>query len=106
MEMQGPGGSQPLQLAFEYFPDDHKITYQSVNSAIFQTQGEYDLKDEGSSTLIDLHQSSKVLMQFNVPDAVAKQFIEGIFIAQLETLKKALNITTAEESEDEDQDAP
>ena len=37
-----------------------------------------------------------------VPDGVVKQVIRGVFVAQLEDLKNALNLTEADNGEDTD----
>ena len=37
-----------------------------------------------------------------VPDGVIKQVIRGIFVSQLETLKRQLNITTTDASDNDD----
>ena len=38
-----------------------------------------------------------------VPDGVIKQVIRGVFLAQLEGLKKALNLNEADSGEDTDE---
>jgi hypothetical protein len=44
-----------------------------------------------------------MLQSLPVPDGVIKQVIRGIFVAQLETLKRQLNIKTADESDNDDE---
>jgi hypothetical protein len=103
MDIAGPGGQTiTTQLAFEYLPDEKKIVYNTVNNPVLDTQAVYQLSDEGASTFIDYHQSTHMLQSLPVPDGVIKQVIRGIFVAQLEGLKKSLNIKTADESDDDE----
>ena len=103
MDIAGPGG-QPIttELQFEYLPDEKKIVSNTVNNPMFDTQSVYQLSDEGASTFIDYHQNTHMLQSLPVPDGVIKQVIRGIFVAQLETLKKQLNVKTADESDDDE----
>jgi Polyketide cyclase / dehydrase and lipid transport len=104
MDIAGPGGQViTTELAFEYLPDEKKIVYSTVNNPVLETQAVYQLTDEGSNTFIDYHQDTHMLQSLPVPDGVIKQVIRGIFVSQLETLKRQLNITTADES-DSDED--
>src|SRR5271163_265440 len=104
MDIAGPGGQTiTTELAFEYMPDEKKIVYNTVNNPVLDTQAVYQLTDEGSVTLIDYHQDTHMLQSLPVPDGVIKQVIRGIFVAQLEGLKKSLNIKTADESDDDDE---
>jgi carbon monoxide dehydrogenase subunit G len=106
MQVAGPGGQTlTTRLAFQYFPQQHRITYHTVDGGDFDTQAEYNLGDEGASTLMKFHETTKVAQALPVPDGVVKQVIRGIFLAQLEGLKKALNINTADTG-DEDSDEP
>jgi hypothetical protein len=103
MDLAGPGGQTiTTELAFEYFPDDKKIVYNSVNNPLLDTQGVYQLTDEGAGTFIDYHQNTHMLQPLPVPDGVIKQVIRSIFVAELETLKRELNITTADDSGSDD----
>jgi len=103
MTLAGPGG-QPLvtTLAFEYMPAERRISYRTVDSPALDTNAEYRFTDEGASTLIAFHETTRMLQQIPVPDAVVKQVIRSIFVAQLEGLQRTLNITNADESGDED----
>ena len=104
MDIAGPGGQTiTTELAFEYLPDEKKIVYTTVNNPVLDTQAVYQLTDEGSGTFIDYHQDTHMLQSLPVPDGVIKQVIRGIFVAQLEGLKKSLNIKTADESDDDDE---
>jgi Polyketide cyclase / dehydrase and lipid transport len=104
MDIDGPGGQViTTQLAFEYMPDEKKIVYNTVNNPVFYTQAVYQLSDEGSGTFIDFHQNTHMLQSLPVPDGVIKQVIRGIFVAQLETLKRQLHIKTADESDNDDE---
>jgi hypothetical protein len=104
MDIDGPGGQViTTELAFEYMPDEKKIVYNTVNNPIFDTQAVYQLSDEGASTFIDYHQNTHMLQSLPVPDGVIKQVIRGIFVAQLETLKRQLHVKTADESDNDDE---
>jgi Polyketide cyclase / dehydrase and lipid transport len=104
MDIDGPGGQViTTQLAFEYMPDEKKIVYNTVNNPVFDTQAVYQLSDEGSGTFIDFHQNTHMLQSLPVPDGVIKQVIRGIFVAQLETLKRQLHIKTADEADNDDE---
>ena len=76
-------GGQTVQLEFEYLPDDKKITYHTLNNALVDTQADYQLGDEGSSTLIDCHQTTHLLQSLPVPDGFIKQSIRSLFVGQL-----------------------
>ncbi len=104
MDIAAPGGQViTTELAFEYLPDEKKIVYHTVNNPMLDTQAVYQLGDEGASTFIDYHQNTHMLQSIPVPDGVIKQVIRGIFVAQLETLKRKLNIKTADQA-DSDED--
>ncbi len=104
MQIAGPGGQDiTTRLAFEYFPEQRRIVYHTVDGGDFVTTAQYDLEDEGPSTLMKFHESTKVSQSIPVPDGVIKQVIRGVFIAQLEGLKKALNLTEAAGGEDTDE---
>jgi hypothetical protein len=103
MDLAGPGGQTiTTQLEFRYMPDEHKIVYHTINNPLLHTDAVYQLGDEGSSTLINFHGTTKILQEVPVPDGVIKQVIRSIFIAQLEALKHSLNITTADDSDSDD----
>jgi hypothetical protein len=104
MDIAGPAGQViTTELAFEYLPDEKKIVYNTVNNPVLETQAVYQLSDEGASTFIDYHQNTHMLQSIPVPDGVIKQVIRGIFVAQLETLKRQLNLKTADGA-DSDED--
>jgi carbon monoxide dehydrogenase subunit G len=104
MQIAGPGGQDiTTRLAFEYFPDQRRITYHTVDGGLFATTAQYDLADEGATTMMTFHESTKVGQSLPVPDGVIKQVIRGVFLAQLEGLKKALNLNEADSGEDTDE---
>jgi hypothetical protein len=104
MDIAGPGGQTiTTELEFEYLPDEKKIVYNTVNNPMLETQAVYQLGDEGASTFIDYHQTTQMLQSIPVPDGVIKQVIRGIFVAQLETLKRQLNIKTADQTDSDDE---
>ncbi|HXM89494.1 MAG TPA: SRPBCC family protein [Candidatus Acidoferrum sp.] len=103
MDIAGPGGQViTTELQFEYLPDEKKILYNTVNNPVLETQAVYQLSDEGAGTFIDYHQNTHMLQSLPVPDGVIKQVIRGIFVSQLETLKRQLNIKTADDTDDDD----
>jgi len=103
MDIAGPGGQViTTELEFEYLPDEKKIVSTTKNNPMFDTQSVYQLSDEGASTFIDYHQNTHMLQSLPVPDGVIKQVIRGIFVSQLETLKKQLNIKTADDADNDD----
>ena len=103
MDIAAPGGQViTTELEFEYLPDEKKIVYNTVNNPMLETQAVYQLSDEGASTFIDYHQNTHMLQSLPVPDGVIKQVIRGIFVSQLETLKKQLNIKTADDADNDD----
>jgi hypothetical protein len=105
MDIAGPGGQTiTTQLEFEYLPDEKKITYHTVNNPLLDTQAVYQLGDEGASTFIDYHETTRLLQPLPVPDGVIKQVIRGIFVAQLETLKRTLNLKTAGDTDSSDEE--
>ncbi|HXN84489.1 MAG TPA: hypothetical protein VN867_00390 [Candidatus Binataceae bacterium] len=104
MQIAGPAGQTiTTRLAFQYFPVEHRIAYHTVDSGPFATNAEYDLDDEGATTLMKFHETTKVSQQLPVPDGVVKQVIRGIFLAQLEGLQKALHLSTADNDTDGDE---
>jgi len=103
MDIAGPGGQTiTTELAFEYLPDEKKIVYHTVNNPLLDTEAVYQLGDEGASTFIDYHETTHMLQSLPVPDGVVKQVIRGIFVAQLETLKRTLNLKTADRADSDD----
>jgi Polyketide cyclase / dehydrase and lipid transport len=103
MDIAAPGGQViTTELEFEYLPDEKKIVYNTVNNPMLETQAVYQLSDEGASTFIDYHQNTHMLQSLPVPDGVIKQVIRGIFVSQLETLKRQLNIKTADNTNNDD----
>jgi len=104
MQIAGPAGQTiTTRLAFQYFPSEHRIVYHTVESGPFATNAVYDLDDEGATTLMKFHETTKVSQQLPVPDGVVKQVIRGIFLAQLEGLQKALNLSAADNDTDGDE---
>ncbi len=92
------GQTITTELEFEYLPADKKIVYHTLNNPLLDTHAAYQLGDEGSSTLIDYHETTHLLQSFPVPDGVIKQVIRTVFISQLETLNRSLNLKTADNS--------
>lgn len=104
MNMAAPmGQTLTTDLQFHYFPADHRITYQTVGGNAFNTQAEYTLSDEGSSTLLKLKESTTVPAGMPVPDAIIKRAIRGIFIAQMQGLNRKLNLNTASNGQEDEE---
>lgn len=104
MQMAAPmGQTLTTQLQFHYFPAERRIIYQTVGGGAFNTQAEYRLADEGSSTLLKLHETTSVPQGMPVPDAVVEHAIRGIFLAQIQGLNRKLNLNTAQSDEDNDE---
>jgi carbon monoxide dehydrogenase subunit G len=104
MKIAGPMGQDiTTRLAFQYFPEEHRITYHTVDGSDFIVNAEFDLKDEGGNTLLNFHETTKVAQSLPVPDGMVKQVIRGTFLAQLEGLKRSLNLNTADSEEDTDE---
>jgi len=103
MEIRGAGG-QPvtLQMEFQYDPANQQITYHTLGNPALETKATYKFADEGSSTLITYNQTTKMLQQLPVPDGVVKEVIRSIFIAQLEGLKRTLNLASEDTNEDDE----
>jgi len=102
LEMAGPAGqTSKTTLAFDYFPAENRITYKTVASPMFETHAEYQLSDEGGSTLLKFHQETQLLQRVPLPDGMMKQVIRGIFVAQLDSLRRSLNVQFADEPEEE-----
>lgn len=105
MDLAGFGGqTATIELEFKYLPADGKIIYRTVGNLLLDTQAEYDLSGAGGSTLIDFHQTTRMLTDVPAPDNVVKQVIRGVFIAQLESLKQSLNIASTDEADSGDEE--
>lgn len=106
MDLSGFGGQTvAMQLAFEYDPANQRVSYHTVNNPMLDSQATYQLEaDGGSTTLMTYHATTKMLQSLPVPDSVVKSVIRNIFIAQLEGLKASLHITTADQSDDSEEE--
>ncbi|HUO05494.1 MAG TPA: SRPBCC family protein [Candidatus Binataceae bacterium] len=105
MDFAGFGGqTQTLQLEFKYLPAEHKIVYRTVDNPMVDTHAEYDLSEIPGGTNIQCHETAKMLAEVPAPDNVVKQVIRGLFVAQLESLKKSLNIASTDEADAGDEE--
>jgi uncharacterized membrane protein len=103
MDLNGPGGQAiTTRLQFNYDPANHRITYHTLDNPMLSTDAEYTLDDEGGSTLITLHETTKFAQSLPVPDGVVKDVIRGIFVSQLEGLKRTLHVDTADKTNEDD----
>jgi hypothetical protein len=101
LELKGPGDQTiKTQMAFDYDPAGHRISYRTIDNPAFVMHADYKFEDQGGSTLITYHQTTTLSQQLPVPESVIRDVIRGVFIAQLEGLKRTLNLTSAEEPED------
>jgi uncharacterized membrane protein len=109
LTMNGPANQSVVtKIAFEYFPEDDRITYRTLDSPMLDTNAEYKLTDEGASTLITFHQTATSSKPINLPEAIVKEVIRSVFIGQLDGIKRSLNITTpaVDDEADKDPDEP
>lgn len=101
LQMKGFGDQTvTLQMVFQYDPAAHRISYHTIDNPALKMQAEYKFDDQGSATLINYHQTTTMTQQLPVPDTVVKDVIRGVFVSQLEGLKRTLNIASTDESED------
>jgi hypothetical protein len=101
LEMKGPGDQTiKTQMAFDYDPAGHRISYRTLDNPAFVMHADYKFEDQGGSTLITYHQTTTLAQQLPVPESVIRDVIRSVYIAQLEGLKRTLNLTSAEEPED------
>jgi hypothetical protein len=106
IDFAGPtGASVPTQFAFQYFADQNRITYKSLNSDIFETEGDCQLNAECTATLVDCRQATKLLQQRPLTDGVIKENIRQLFLAEIDSLHRALHVEIPDQS-DEGDDAP
>jgi hypothetical protein len=104
--LAGPAGQTiTTQVAFEYFPDDGRITYRTLNNPILDTRAEYKLRSYGADTLVECHETTRMLQSFPLPDAMVKQVISGLFVSQIAGLRESLHIRDVDEG-DEEADEP
>jgi hypothetical protein len=105
LEMRGPGDQTiKTQMAFDYDPAGHRISYHTLDNPAFDMHADYKFEDQGGSTLITYHQTTTLAQQLPVPESVIKDVIRSVFIAQLEGLKRTLNLASTEEPEDSNEE--
>ena len=97
MVLEGPTGEIITRLAFEYFPDQGRIAYHTLNNPLLDTRAEYQLDSDGADTIVNCHQISRMLQSLPVPDALVKRVISGIFAAQIADLRTSLHIADADD---------
>jgi len=105
LEMKGPGDQTiKTQMAFDYDPAGHRISYHTLDNPALVMHADYKFEDQGGSTLITYHQKTTLAQQLPVPESVIKDVIRSVFIAQLEALKRTLNLASTEEPEDSNEE--
>jgi hypothetical protein len=106
VDFAGPTGSSvPTQFTFQYFDSSDRITYKSLDSQVFQTDGDCRLQPECAATLIECRQATKLLQERPLTDGVVKENIRQIFVAQLDGLHSALHVQIPDQT-DVDDDEP
>jgi hypothetical protein len=105
LEMKGPGDQTiKTQMAFEYDPAGHRISYRTLDNPALVMHADYKFEDQGGSTLITYHQTTTLAQQLPVPESVIKDVIRSVFVAQLEGLKRTLNLASTDEPEDSNEE--
>ena len=100
LEMKGLGDqSMKLQMEFHYDPAARTISYHTIDNPAFNLSADYKFEDQGGSTLLTCHQTTTMAQQLPLPDSAVSQVIKGVFISQLESLKRTLNIASDEPEE-------
>lgn len=106
VDFAGPtGASVPTKFAFQYFAGQNRITYKSLDSQVFQSDGDCRLQAECAATLIECRQLTKLLQQRPLTDGVIKENLRQLFVAQLDGLHRALHVQIPDRT-DEDDDEP
>ncbi len=106
VDFAGPtGASVPTKFAFQYFAGQNRMTYKSLDSQVFQSDGDCRLQAECAATLIECRQLTKLLQQRPLTDGVIKENLRQMFVAQLDGLHRALHVQIPDRT-DEDDDEP
>jgi hypothetical protein len=106
VDFAGPTGSSvPTQFTFQYFTRQDRFTYKSLDSQVFQIDGDCRLQPECAATTIECRQATKLLQQRPLVDGVIKENIRQIFVAQLDGLRSALHVQIPDKP-DENDDEP
>lgn len=105
IDFAGPtGASVPTQFAFQFFTSQNRLTYKSLDSEIFQTEGDCHLQPECAATIIECRQVTKLLQDRPLTDGVVKENIRQIFAAQLDGLRSALHVQIPDQTDEYDDD--
>ena len=105
LEMKGMGDqTMKLQMAFQYDPAARTISYHTIDSPNFSLSADYKFEDQGGSTLITCHQTTTMAQQLPLPDSAVSEVIKGVFISQLESLKRTLNIASGDEGDESNEE--
>jgi len=105
MQMKGIGDqTMTLRLVFRFDPALRRISFHTIDNPDFRMQADYEFADKGGSTLITYHQTTTMAQQLPVPDNIIKEAIRGLFVSQLERLRRTLNIASSSESEESNEE--
>ena len=103
VDFAGPtGASEPSQFVFRYFTSPDRIVYNSLGSQVFQIDGECQLQPECVATIIECNQVTNLLQERPLTDALIKENIRQLFLAELENLKRTLHTQIPDESDAQD----
>jgi hypothetical protein len=106
VDFAGPTGSSvPTQFRFEFFSSQDRFTYKSLDSQVFQIDGDCRLQPECAATLIECRQATQLLQPRPLVDGIIKENIRQIFVAQLDSLRSALHVQIPDQT-DGDNDEP
>jgi hypothetical protein len=86
------GQPQHLVLAFTFFPDEQRVTIQTVENSLTDLNGEYKFTSspDGAKTLVTYTGTAKDKVKMPIPLALQKSALRETFIATIQALKKGL----------------
>lgn len=92
LEMVILGRPQRLVLAFTFFPDDRRVTIQTVENPMSDLNGTYRFtaSPDGTKTLLTYTGTAKDKVKLPIPLALQKSALRESFVASVQALKKGL----------------
>lgn len=92
LEMVILGRPQRLVLAFSFFPDDRRVTIQTVENPMSDLNGTYQFtaSPDGTKTLLTYTGTAKDKVKMPIPLALQKSALRESFVASVQALKKGL----------------